>query len=179
MQAREAVLTQPRSKKTLDGDPISATLMTAPYVGIGRLLRETHMSFHRLFTAELAAHGVGFGEFQHLQHLWDADGITQVELAARIGNKPAASTAILAALEERGYIRRVRNDIDRRKVNVYLTPKGHSTKKSLLKCAQETNAIARKGLSDAKLDELFHTMRHLLVNTRNAAASLTAPEVQS
>jgi MarR family transcriptional regulator, organic hydroperoxide resistance regulator len=150
--------------------------MTPPYVGIGRLLREAHMSFHRLFTAELAAHGVGFGEFQHLQHLWDADGITQVELAARIGIKPAASTSILAALEERGYIRRVRNDVDRRKVNVYLTSKGRSTKKNLLKCAQETNAIARVGLSDADVEELFETMRHLVTNARNAAASLSEPQ---
>lgn len=148
-----------------------------PYAGIGRLLRTAHTSFMRLFTLNLAKHGITFGQFQHLQYLWVSDGITQVELAALIGVRPAASTAILLALEQTSYIRRVRNDTDRRKINVFLMPKGKAVKQSLLQCAKEANEIASRTLSEQKLIELRQTIS-VMVNNLTAAVPDASIDVE-
>lgn len=135
-----------------------------PYMAVGRLLRDAHAIYSRFFTLELAQLGVSFGEFQHLQYLWDADGITQVELAARIGITPATSTANLLSLEQKKLIRRVRNDEDRRKVNVFLTKSGFATKDKLVKCVSDTNARARRGMDEKQVRALFETLALLMEN---------------
>ena len=95
-----------------------------PKTGIGMLLRDADTAFNRYLTAQLAAHGVTFGQFQHLRNLWVENGLTQAELSRRIGIEMASSTAILDSLEAAKLITRVRNTTDRRKINVFLTPAG-------------------------------------------------------
>jgi DNA-binding MarR family transcriptional regulator len=156
------------------------SVMNPPYTGIGRLLRTAHMAFMRLFTLNLAKLGMTFGQFQHLQYLWVSDGITQVELAEQIGIRPAASTAVLLSLEQEGYIRRIRNDVDRRKVNLFLTPKGREVKASLLECAKMTNDIARINLSEKNLQDLHRilgVMTESLVSASPDTAALGEDEV--
>jgi MarR family transcriptional regulator, organic hydroperoxide resistance regulator len=123
-----------------------------PAIGIGKLLRRAHMAFSREFRKRLARHAVTFGEFVHLERLWDEDGLTQTELSNRVGIVTASSTQIIETLEKRGFIRRERNHGDRRHINVFLTPTGERLKQPLLSCARETNRIARSGL---KTDEIF------------------------
>ena len=80
-----------------------------PKTGIGMLLRDADTAFNRYLTAQLAAHGVTFGQFQHLRNLWVENGLTQAELSRRIGIEMASSTAILDSLEAAKLITRVRN----------------------------------------------------------------------
>src|SRR5258708_35103889 len=117
-----------------------------PVIGIGKLLRRAHMTFSREFRERLAGHGVTFGEFVHLERLWDEDGLTQTELSKRVGIVTASSTQIIETLGKRGFIRRERNHRDRRHINVFLTPTGKRLKPPLLRCARETNRVARSGL---------------------------------
>ena len=63
------------------------------------LLRDADTAFNRYLTAQLAVHGVTFGQFQHLRNLWVENGLTQAELSRRIGIEMASSTAILDSLE--------------------------------------------------------------------------------
>jgi len=95
-----------------------------PKTGIGMLLRDADAAFNRYLTAQLAAHGVTFSQFQHLRNLWVEDGLTQAELSRRIGIEMASSTAVLDSLESEKLVSRVRNAADRRKINVFLTPTG-------------------------------------------------------
>ena len=118
--------------------------------GIGMLLRDADSAFNRYLTAQLAVHGVTFGQFQHLRNLWVEDGLTQAELSRRVGIEMASSTAILDSLEAGKLITRVRNAADRRKINVFLTPAGAALEKALMACAADANKRASKGLSKAE-----------------------------
>src|SRR3954464_12294869 len=108
-----------------------------PKTGLGMLLRDADTAFNRYLTAQLAAHGVTFGQFQHLRNLWVENGLTQAELSRRIGIEMASSTAILDALEPEKLITRVRNATDRRKINVFLTPAGATLEAPLMACAAD------------------------------------------
>ena len=74
--------------------------------------------------------------------------------------EPTTVTA-LNGMEKRGYVRRVRNAEDRRKVNVFLTRKGRSLRDKLLPYAIEVNRFATEGVSEDDLENLRATLRRM------------------
>jgi DNA-binding MarR family transcriptional regulator len=124
-------------------------------IGIGWRLRRAHMAFSRGFRQELAKADVSFGQFVHLEKLWENDGPTQAELSRAVGIETASSTTILDELERRAFITRVRNPQDRRKINVYLTEAGRALEPVLLERARAVNLQAKARLSRQQVDDLF------------------------
>src|SRR6185503_429111 len=153
-QKREAA-EKPRRRRGAPARP--------PKTGIGMLLRDADTAFNRYLTAQLAAHGVTFGQFQHLRNLWVENGLTQAELSRRIGIEMASSTAIL--------ITRVRNTTDRRKINVFLTPAGAALEKALMACAADANKRASKGLTQAEVVQLFALAGQIIENFKTLRAA--------
>jgi DNA-binding MarR family transcriptional regulator len=165
-----------RQKKVRAGKPqgLRGTPARPPKTGIGMLLRDADTAFNRYLTAQLAVHGVTFGQFQHLRNLWVEDALTQAELSRRIGIEMASSTAILDSLEAAKLITRVRNAADRRKINVFLTSAGAALEKALMACAADANRRASKGLSQAEVAHLFALAGEIIENfktLRGAGAS--------
>ncbi|WP_293795300.1 MarR family winged helix-turn-helix transcriptional regulator [uncultured Bosea sp.] len=124
-------------------------------IGIGWRLRRAHMAFSRGFRQELAKADMSFGQFVHLEKLWENDGPTQAELSRAVGIETASSTTILDELERRAFITRVRNPQDRRKINVYLTEAGRALEPVLLERARVVNLQAKTGLSHQQVEQLF------------------------
>jgi DNA-binding MarR family transcriptional regulator len=142
-----------------------------PKTGIGMLLRDADTAFNRYLTAQLAIHGVTFGQFQHLRNLWVEDGLTQAELSRRIGIEMASSTAILDSLESAKLITRVRNAADRRKINVFLTRAGAALETPLMACAADANKRASKGLDKAEVARLFFIAGQIIENFKALRAT--------
>jgi MarR family transcriptional regulator, organic hydroperoxide resistance regulator len=138
-----------------------------PGVGLGVLLRNADMIFNRALREELARHDITFSQFQHLWQLFGSEGLTQVDLSHRIGIEAASSTAVINQLEKRRLIRRKRDAIDRRRINVTLTSAGRALEKPLTKCAMRVNKIARDGLSKAEIDVLFAGINRVIRNLRS------------
>ncbi|KQZ01445.1 hypothetical protein ASD45_11730 [Pseudolabrys sp. Root1462] len=147
-----------------------------PPIGIGKLLRRSHLAFSKLLRDRLKDHDISFSEFVHLERLWYDDGLNQTELSRRVGIETASSTTVLDALEKRGYIRRERDARDRRNVRVFLEPAGAEIEAKLLECAAGINAIAREGLSKADIAEFFRIMAIIAGNleAQNRGASRKA-----
>lgn len=140
------------------------TTKMAPQVGIGRLLRTASTTFNRVFRMQLSPLGITYGQFQYLQGLWAADGLSQADLTRKVGVEMASSTAILNSLEDHKLIRRVRNRTDRRKIHVYLTAEAAALNNDLMACAVTTNAIARRGISNNEILALFDILARLIDN---------------
>lgn len=124
-------------------------------IGIGWRLRRAHMAFSRGFRQELAKAEVSFGQFVHLEKLWENDGPTQAELSRAVGIETASSTTILDELERRAFVTRVRNPQDRRKINVYLTEAGRALEPLLLERARAVNLQAKAKLTGKQVEDLF------------------------
>lgn len=135
-----------------------------PPIGIGKLLRRSHLAFSSIFRDRLKAHGATFSEFVHLERLWHEDGLNQTELSRRVGVETASSTLVLDALEKRGFIRRERDPRDRHNVRVFLKPAGAKLETKLLACAADANAIARQGLSAEDIVTFFGLMETIVGN---------------
>jgi DNA-binding MarR family transcriptional regulator len=152
----------------------SATLQQVPEIGIGKLLRRAHIAFSREFRIRLAEHGITFGEFIHLERLWDEDGLIQRELSRRVGITAASSTHIIETLELRGFIVRKRSLEDRRNINVYLTPPGRQLQNTLLECARSTNRLARASLSTDETLMLFDLVERIIANLETQSRTTKA-----
>ncbi len=118
---------------------------------VGYQIRMTHRALQRYLHIKIKPHGVTLGIWYFLRALWHEDGLTQRELSRRIGTRePTTMTAILA-MEATGLVRRVRNDADRRKQNVFLTAKGRRLKSKLIPLAKEVVNTATTGLSEREV----------------------------
>ena len=168
MSARRPAV-PPREENLIPGRDV-------PGVGLGVLLRTADMAFNRSFRDELARHKLTFSQFQHLWNLFDDEVLSQVELSRRIGIETASSTAVIDQLEKRGLIRRERDQHDRRRINVSLSPTGRALEKPLTDSAIAVNALARKSLTKKEIEMLFGIMKRIVRNLRSAkSAGKAAP----
>jgi DNA-binding MarR family transcriptional regulator len=133
-------------------------------VGTGIRLRLAHIAFSRALRFELGQEGFSFGQFVHLDRLWDQDGLTQAALSRAVGVEVASSTTIIAELEALGLIQRVRSDEDRRKIHVFLTPAGAALEGVLRGAARRVNKTARGALSDDEMTLLFSLLETVAAN---------------
>lgn len=121
---------------------------------IGYVLRDTYRGFSRALQSKIAPHGVSIGQWYFLRVLWEEDGLTQRELSQRVGMMEPTTVTALNGMEKRGYVKRVRNAKDRRKINIFLTDKGRALKARLLPFVPEINRIACRNINEAELETL-------------------------
>ncbi|MEI6557096.1 MAG: MarR family winged helix-turn-helix transcriptional regulator [Rhodospirillaceae bacterium] len=131
---------------------------------IGYLVRDVHRSLARALQSRIATHGVSMGQWFFLRALWDEDGLTQRELSQRVGMMEPTTVTALNGMERRGLVERVRNTHDRRKVNIYLTPKGRALRDVLLPCSLEVNREATHGVAKAELAVAMDVLRRMASN---------------
>jgi DNA-binding MarR family transcriptional regulator len=125
---------------------------------IGYLLRDSARRILDDVTTRLEPHGITLPQYFVLRELWQEEGLTQREVANRVGVLEPTMVTTLDALERRGLILRVRSTTDRRKTHVQLTPEGRTLRDTLHGYASEVLERALLGISD---DEIA-TLRRLL-----------------
>jgi DNA-binding MarR family transcriptional regulator len=130
----------------------------------GYLLRMTHRSFVRAVQQQIEPHGVTIGMWYFLRILWEEDGLTQRELSQRIELMEPTTATALRNMEERNLVRRVRNPVDKRKVNIFLTDEGRALREVLLPYAKAVNERALAGVSEAEVDRFKGVLRQMRLN---------------
>ncbi len=108
----------------------------------------------RVFERLLAEHGIS--EFNGAQGrilfvLWEQDGITISELAAKTGLAKTTLTSMLDRLEEMGHIKRISAPHDRRAMKIVLTNEARGLKNRYDAVSAEMNEIFYGGFSDEEI----------------------------
>jgi DNA-binding MarR family transcriptional regulator len=152
-----------------------AALAAVPERGIGNLLGRAERAFRYKLQDLLAAHDVTVSQWLHLRTLSEEEGLTQTELSQRIGIEKASSTAVLASLEARKFVRRVRNVVDRRKANLFLTESGAAFLEHLIPCAVTVNAVAKDGLSQGDLLVFLRVLDAMTENLQRSRRASRSP----
>ena len=62
---------------------------------------------------------------------------------------------MLLNMEKKGFVRRVQNKVDRRKLHVHLTPKGRALKTKLIPLAREVVVTAVQSLSRKEIRQML------------------------
>lgn len=83
------------------------------------------------FAAVLNEHGLHVGQEFMLAQLWREEGLTQSQLAERLGVSAPAVTKVARTLERSGFVRREPDESDARVMRVSLTERGRAMREPL------------------------------------------------
>jgi DNA-binding MarR family transcriptional regulator len=145
-----------------------------PDDSFGFQVRRCHRAFDRVLNAYLSREGLTSGFWYFLRALWQENGATQKRLSQLNNVTEPTTVTTLNAMTRIGLVRRERNVGDRRKLNVFLTPRGEALKAELMPYAFRINAIASEGISAAELETCLSVLKRMSANLTREAAGLNA-----
>lgn len=151
----------PEARAAIDAAAQGKEIEFDSETSIGYLLRDTYRAFTKILQSRISAHGVTIGQWYFLRVLWEEDGLTQRELSQRVGMMEPTTVTALNGMEKRGYVKRVRNTDDKRKVNIFLTERGKSLRNVLLPHAIDVNVRAIAGVPPEDV-EVVHRALHAM-----------------
>jgi DNA-binding MarR family transcriptional regulator len=125
---------------------------------VAYLLRNSYRVFARALQARIQTEGIPIGSWPFLRHLWQQDGITQKELTKAVGLMQPNTNAALKQLARRGWVKQTPDSEDKRKIRIYLTPKGRQL---FYRAFPLALAARRQALADFSEEEVA-TLRSLL-----------------
>jgi DNA-binding MarR family transcriptional regulator len=143
---------------------------------LAHLVKDATRAFLRALQMRLAAHSVSLGHWAFLRILWEKDGLTQKELSEMAGVMEPTTFSALKAMERFGTITRRQLAGNRKKVFVYLTPKGRLLKGKLVPLAEEVNDIAVRDLKAADIAATRQTLLSIIENLARDEIETTAKE---
>ena len=135
-----------------------------PAESSGYLVRDAHRAFQRLLEKRIAPHGIARGQWYFLRVLWTEDGLSQRELSARVGMMEPTTVIALRTMEKSGLIRRVRSADDKRRAQVWLTPKGQELRNELLALARGITDQSEAGITSDDLAVFRRVITRMTAN---------------
>jgi MarR family transcriptional regulator, organic hydroperoxide resistance regulator len=154
----------PSNKQPTDFASPGTAPVRRSHRGVGAMLRYAHRAYSRVLQKRLAPFGLTVAQYLHLRTLWQEGPMTQIEISQHIGIEKASSTAVLDALEKSGMIDRARDERDRRKINVRLTPAGKSLQDAVLTSTRAVAAEAVLDLDEAEVALFFGVLTKMIRN---------------
>ncbi|HZF28371.1 MAG TPA: MarR family transcriptional regulator [Gammaproteobacteria bacterium] len=146
--------------------------------GVGFLINDVGRLLRRNFNRRVQALRLTQAQWRAIAHLSRREGMTQVELADVLEIQPITLTRLIDRLEAAGWVERRDHPLDRRAVQLYLTPKSEPILEQMHELATETVALAVAGLPAASQKQLVEDLQHMKRNL-TAAETAAAGEVES
>lgn len=142
---------------------------------LAHLVKDAARALVRALGVRLAEHKVSFGHWAFLRILWEGDGLTQRELSEQAGVMEPTTFAAIKAMERLGYVTRRQLGNDRKKVYVFLTPKGRMLKSRLVPLAEDVNNIAVEGLAPEQIATARKVLLAIIENMARDEQELDKP----
>jgi DNA-binding MarR family transcriptional regulator len=143
---------------------------------LAHLVKDATRALLRALQMRLAAHSVSLGHWTFLRILWERDGLTQRELSEQAGVMEPTTFSALKAMERFGTVTRRQMPGNKKKVFVYLTPKGRLLKAKLVPLAEEVNAIAARNVKAADIATTRQTLLAIIENLARDELEASADE---
>jgi DNA-binding MarR family transcriptional regulator len=131
---------------------------------IGYLMKRGHSMMADVLDQLFADRGLSFMHYVILTWLRDGIAVNPKDICLKYRHDSGALTRVIDQLEERGLLHRVRQDSDRRKVDLELTDAGRKTVESLIPLVVEKLNLALVDFSREEATELRRLLTKL--NTR-------------
>lgn len=137
----------------------------------GYLVNYLAKAFARALAEHLVVHGASLGQWGVLMFLWARDGQSQGELSRNVAIEDATMVRTIDRMERDGLVRRVRDERDRRRVNIFLTDKGLALRDSLVPCAVAVNEAATQTFTSEEKEQLSGLLRRMIEALGNAPST--------
>jgi DNA-binding MarR family transcriptional regulator len=134
---------------------------TAPLL---RLLSASFKASRAQLQRELERHGVHAGQDYLLEVLWQEDGLTVGELAARLRIEVPTVVRTVQRMEAAGIVQRTLDPADRRRSRIVLTERGRELEPVVRDALLAVSGTATKGLSAAEREQLLELLTRVRGN---------------
>jgi MarR family transcriptional regulator, organic hydroperoxide resistance regulator len=132
------------------------------------LIRDTRLRLYKYIERRIARQGIPLRVWFPLRVLYRNEGITQRELGQMLGFGDAHAGVIVGVMQRHKLVAREPSRIDKRRLNLYLTPEGRKKTRQTLREMRRINARITAGFSAAERQS-FHAL--LMRAHENLAAS--------
>jgi DNA-binding MarR family transcriptional regulator len=138
---------------------------------VSSLYRAANAVRVHLTNSVLREHGLTWTGFVVLWVVWIWDGLETRHAAENAAISKATLTGVVKTLEARGLMTRQVSDLDRRLVNLKLTPAGLALMKELYPNFNAAEAEAVAGLSPRSLSQLTKSLRSIVTELEAKAGA--------
>jgi MarR family transcriptional regulator, transcriptional regulator for hemolysin len=135
---------------------------------IGFIVNKTAKAFVRALDSELREKvGVSVGQWKVMVMLVDQDGLTQKEIAERLGLEGPTLIPIIDKMEKDNLVIRRVDSSDRRNNRIYRTEKANELWSEMVKCAARVRQVSLKDISDTNIEITKNVLENVYQNLRN------------
>lgn len=151
-------------KTKVNGATESGQFDSDPLTSAGYQVRAAHRAYDRLLQRHIRKHKITNGFWYVLRALWRREDMSQRELADEVNLMESSTVLLLDSMQRAGLVRRKRDDVDRRRIKIHLTPKARRLEEKLLPYAKAINDVATQGIPPADLDVFLRTVIRMREN---------------
>lgn len=151
--------------------------------GLRYLVRFVNRAYIKLVEAELRKHvDITYAQWSYIRCLTAEDGLSQRELSDRNGLMENTTFVALNRMEARGWVKRQRDQQDKRRWLIYLTDKGRALGK-LHPLVEKTARVAIENVPPETVNILQQVLQQMLRNLegtleKRMAAPAPAPKAR-
>ena len=132
---------------------------------VGFVVNNTAKSFQRSLDIELRRNvGVTLNQWRVIGALVLKPGLTQKEIADKMGIEGATLVPVIDKMEKSGLLKRKTDLADRRANRIYLTTKADSLWESMTECALKIRRSSTRNISDVDIQITLDTLRKISIN---------------
>lgn len=132
---------------------------------VGFVVNNTAKTFQKTLDLELRKNvGVTISQWRVVVALIQHHGLTQKEIAYKVGVEGATLVPVIDKMEKEGLLKRKPDSKDRRVNRIYLTPKADSLWNSMMECALHIRKVSTKDISENELETMLETLRKISKN---------------
>ena len=118
------------------------------------LIRDTRLRLYKFIEHRITRLGIPLRVWFPLRALYRNEGITQRELGRMLGYGDAHAGVIVRVMQRHKLVYRQPSRVDRRRINLYLTPEGKKMARLGLRQMSAVNASIIAGFSPAEAGQL-------------------------
>jgi DNA-binding MarR family transcriptional regulator len=157
-----------KQESTATGDALCEALYTSddyrPEESVGRLIGLVRAQLMAALDDELADLGLTGAQLPVLHWICQSQEATAATLCRSIGSDTGSMTRMVDRLEEKGFVRRVRSQADRRVVHLELTAAGKALRPMITPRVVKVLNRHLSGFSREELEVLKNLLRRILAN---------------
>ncbi|MGI1677387.1 MAG: MarR family winged helix-turn-helix transcriptional regulator [Cellvibrionaceae bacterium] len=149
--------TSNKNKKTTGDVPVLAEGSNL----LGYHLRRAHLTIWRQFNDSVGHGGLRPGQFGLLSTVENNPGISQIDASRLLDFDKATIVALTLRLEKEGYVTRKQAEEDRRRHELYITPTGKKTLKTLRADLEKLESGFREKFSVKEYEQLISLLERV------------------
>lgn len=145
---------------------------------IGFIVNCTAKAFIKALDSELRKEvGITFGQWKVMVMLVNQNGMTQKEIADKLGLEGPTLIPIIDKMETEGLVVRKVDLHDRRNNRIYHTQKARNLWNRMTSCALKVRKLAVKNIPDDKISDLTGVLKQMYENLTFQNASILTNEL--